>query len=317
MTEIDFSKYGPSYREYARKQYSANTAEKRIYAVNELIEYFQKQETTIDTDDFYDSVDKIRDFFDQTNVHNTKVSGIRDFLDYVGGQQDSRTEDQVDDIRDKIRLAKLQKSNSNSSTSESGELDKKEVEEKLLEDEEIDAAREAADFETQVMINVMMDSGMRPGELAALKPRVVNFNSTTVGAAVKIEDTYIQNQGLQGKPKHDSFRTVELTESTAANLQQLIEENDVDDDELIFQNYQHIYRRLKDAFTTAQVRVDEDGNDKTNVTPHWLRHNACTRLIQDHRKEDVQRYMGHKSIKITEIYEHFKEDEVIGLRAGQ
>lgn len=308
MTKVKFSDYAPGYRNYLDQgDLASNTVEKRKICLNEFIEYCQENNTIINTDNFYKAVDEIRAYFEQeeTTVHGTKVSAIRDFLEYIGTQEDSRTEDQLDDIKEKISLAKLGKNQ------DIGKLDKKELENKLLEDEEINAAKKEADTKGKLVIDLMLDTAARPGEIVAMTPEDVDFDN----GSLHINGTWSDAKGfVQKNPKHDSFRRVKISDSTLDDLKKYIEDNQVADDDHVFPHYrQDVYRPIKEAFTHAQVRVDNE-SVKTAVTPHWLRHNACTRLIQNgNSKEKVQEYMGHSSIQITEVYEHFDDTQVVDV----
>lgn len=306
MTKINFPDYGPKYRNHLdQSDLKSNTVEKRKLCVNEFIEYCQDNNLTIETDNFYDAVDEVRSYFkdDEINTHGTKVSSIRDFLDYIGTQEDSRTEDQLQDIKEKISMAKLEGKKTNV-----GRIDKDKIEEKLLKDEEIEAAKNAGSTKAELVISLLMDTAARPGELAAMTIEDVDFEK----GSFHINSTWSDAEGfVQKGPKHDSYRKVKISSESLEMLSNYIEENGFDEDDYLFDYTDDIYRPIKKAYTHAQVRVD-DG--KTNVTPHWHRHNACTRLIQKgNRKEKVQEYLGHGSIQITEHYEHFDDSQVVDV----
>lgn len=306
MTVIKFPEYGPDYRNYLENSdLKSNTIEKRKGCVNEFIDYCLENNLSIDTDDFYDSVDNIRSYFkdDEINIHGTKVSSIRDFLDYISTQEDTETEDQIQDIREKISLAKLQGTNQ-----EVGKINKDKIEEKLLKDEEIEAAKKQGSDTAELVISLLMDTAARPGELAAMTPEDVDFDEGTFS----INSTWSDAEGfVQMTPKHDSSRTVKISKDSLELLRDYIDENGFGEGDYLFDYTRDIYRPVKEAYTHAQVRVE---NGKTNVTPHWHRHNACTRLIQNgNRKEKVQEYLGHGSIQITEHYEHFDDSQVVDV----
>lgn len=309
MAEIDFRQHAPKYKQDLEEStLASNTIVKRQNMVEEFIQHCEENKLTIDTQDFYESVDAIREYFEREDItiHGTKVSAIRDFLEYIGTQVDSRTEDQLDDIKEKISLAKLKGSNQ-----EIGKMDKKELENKLLEDEEIEAAKEAGSDKAELVIDLMMDTAARPGEIVGLKPEDIDFER----GSLKIQRTWSDAKGfIQHNPKHDSYRTVKISSSTSKSLREWIEEHRIASDEFIFDSYRSdVYRPLKDAFTKANIRMDSE-KGTTIFTPHWLRHNACTRLIQNgNSKEKVQEYMGHSSVQITEVYEHFDENQVVDV----
>ena len=48
-----------------------------------------------------------------------------------------------------------------------------------------------------------------------------------------------------------------------------------------------------------------DAGIKVNVYPHMLRHAAATHFLQSsHDLRSVQEFLGHKSIKSTQVYTH-------------
>lgn len=307
MTEIDFTQHAPGYREYLEEsKLASNTVVKRKNMVDEFTEYCEKTGLTIDTDDFYESVDEIRGYFKDPsiNIHGTKVSAIRDFIEYIGTQTDSRTEDKLKDIKEKISLSEL-----NGKNQDIGSMSKEKIEDKLLDDEEIEAAKQKGSDKAGLVIDLLMDTAARPGELAAMTPEDVDFDK----GSFEINETWSDAQGfVQKGPKHDSYRTVKISSETLGELEDYIEEKGFESDEYVFSYRTDIYRPIKKAYTLAQVRVEKGGT--TRVTPHWHRHNAATRLIQNgNRKEKVQEYLGHGSIKITEHYQHFDESTVVDV----
>jgi len=314
MTELDFRDHAPKYRDYLDQckengSLKSNTVEKRKLMIDEFIEHCQKYDVTIDTSEFYDSVDEISAYFerDDITVHGTKVSAIRHFLQYIMNQVDTRTEDELDNIRDKIKMGKLSDKNE-----DIGKSDPKDREEKILSDEEIRRAKKAGSDQAALLIDLMLDSAARPGEIVAFRPADIDFDEGTF----HIKATWSDAEGfIQEVPKHEGFRKVKLRKETLKRLREYIDENDVDEDEPVFGSYRRaVYDPLKEAFTHAQVRVDNEG-DTTNFTPHWLRHNAITKLIheKDNSKEKVQHYAGHNQISTTEIYEHVDDSEVVDV----
>lgn len=309
MAEIDFINHAPDYRTYLEDStLASNTVEKRKGCVNEFIEYCEEQKLTIDTEEFYESVDKIRNFFEHPDIttHGTKVSAIRDFLEFIGTQVDSRTEDQIQDIKEKISLAEMQGKNSN----DIGKMDQEKIQSKLLKKEEIEAAKEKASEKAEIVIDLLMDTAARPGELAAMTPEKIDFDR----GSFKINETWSDAKGfVQKGPKHDSYRTVKIAEENLVRLKEYIEENGFESHDYIFSYRNDIYRPVKECYTLAQVRVE---NGTTNVTPHWHRHTKCTELANnpDNSIKRVRDYMGHKDLKITQTYLHVDRDQVVDVQ---
>lgn len=278
--------------------------------IDEVVEYFSYEDKYLYTGDFYKSVDNLKDFFDQTNLHGSKVASIRNFLNFIEQDLPERDAEKLRDVRERIKPSRL------GVESRSEKSKKKKLEEKILEKEELDAVYAVASVKEDLIIRMMLDMGTRPGELGALTPEDINFDISQgeIEATVKIHKTYSQQEGVLDSPKtEDSNRTVNLRSNTVEKLQAYIEDQGVDRDELIFDGYSEVYESIKDVFTFAHVKIGSNGI--TDFSPHSLRHNTATRLIVEdgYPKEEVQRYLGHSSVNVTEIYEHFKEDEVIGI----
>lgn len=316
MTEIDLQDYRVEYKEHQDEQeekgnVSHSTVRQRKYAVDELVEYFNYHGKVLDTDDFYGSTDELKAFFDQTDLHQSKVACIRDFLKYVKKQLPTKQADRLHDIRERIKYSRL------TDETGKGKSKKKRLEEKILDKEELAAVYYAATFREELIIRAMLDMGTRPGELAALTPNDINwdYQKGEIAATVKIDKTYSQGVGVKDTPKtEDSIRTVNLRQRTVDMLEEYIEENDIGDNELLFDSYRSIYNSIKDVFTYACVKLGDDY--MTKFSPHSLRHNTATRLIREgYPKEKVQQYLGHSSVKITEIYEHMDENRVVDIYA--
>jgi integrase len=307
MSTVDLKQYKPDYINYLENsELKGNTVEKRKLMVENFIEDHEDKKLVLDTEEFYDSVDQLREYFEQDDVkvYGTRVSAIRDFIDFVKTQVDSRTEDQLDDIKEKIKLSNL--SNKDESV---GRLEKEDIDDKLLSDEEIEAAKECASDKTCLIIDLMLDTAARPGEIVAMCPEDVDFDN----GSFYINSTWSDAEGrVVDSPKHDSYRRVKISDGVLERLREYVDDCGIGESEQVFASYRSdVYNPLKKAFTEADVKV-VDGS--TTFTPHHLRHNACTRLIQNgNRKEKVQEYMGHKSVQITEVYEHFDDSNVVDV----
>jgi len=307
MSTVDLKQYKPDYINYLENsELKGNTVEKRKLMVENFIEDYEDEKLVLDTEEFYDSVDQLREYFEQDDVkvYGTRVSAIRDFIDFVKTEVDSRTEDQLDDIKEKIKLSNL--SNKDESV---GRLEKDDIDDKLLSDEEIKAAKQEGDEKTELLIDFMMDTACRPGEAVAMRPEDIDFDKNSFYIHQTWSDA---DQEFKDAPKHDSFRRVKVSEQVLNRLKQVIDDECIGESERVWPSYRSdVYNPLKKAFTKAEVKM-QDGS--TNFTPHYLRHNACTRLIQNgNRKEKVQEYMGHKSVQITEVYEHFDDSQVVDV----
>jgi integrase len=315
VTEIQLQEYRTDYKNHVDQKrddgvLKPSTVRQRHYAVDELVEHFRKHDKSLHTDDFYKSTDNLKEFFKHTDLHGSKVACIRSFLGYIETQLPEKEAERLRDVRDRIKPSRI-------GVSRDGKSKKQLLEEKILSDEELEAVYSMADTDEELIIRAMLDMGTRPGELAALTPNDINWNyqEGEIGATVKIDKTYSQGVGVVDSPKtEDSIRTVNLRNPTVELLQQYIEKQGINDNELIFDSYRTVYNKIKNVFTFSHVKIGEDSI--TKFSPHSLRHNTATRLIKEgYPKEKVQRYLGHSSVEITEIYEHFAGDEVVDIYA--
>jgi integrase/recombinase XerD len=54
--------------------------------------------------------------------------------------------------------------------------------------------------------------------------------------------------------------------------------------------------------------IDDQQLREKHITPHCLRHSIATHLLQQGmRIEDIQQFLGHSSLKSTQIYTHLLE----------
>lgn len=315
MTEIKLSDYRTDFKEYVDKQVQKGnkkpaTKSQREYAVDEITQHFEYHDLVLDTEDFYQSVDNIKHFFDSTDVHGSKVACIRAFIKYIEGELSERDAERMRDIHDRFKPSRVD------GVSSSRKSNKQRLKEKILSEEEKQAVFSVATFEEKLILKMMLDMGTRPGELAALTPNDINwdYQSGEIGATVHINKTYSQGEGVLDSPKtEDSIRTVNLRQDTVEMLKEFIEEQEISDDELLFNSYRYVFNTVKDVFTFAHVKIGDDSI--TNYSPHNLRHQTITRLIDKdgYDKETVRKYVGHSSIEITEIYQHVADDEVVGI----
>lgn len=317
MTEIRLQDYSQGFFEFLEEEYRDNTAKNYKCQVLKLIEYFQETGETLSlkSDKINKSSDKIREFYQHTGVHNVKTNAVRRFLEYIGTQMKSQEQKNIKLISEMVKFSNV------SPTSTKSELTKEEVEPMILDQDEFDSALENADMKQYLILSLLMDTGCRASELAATQPSDYDFNpgKKDVDCVLQITKTYIQGKGVQNKPKRqDSRRAVEITEESKEILKDYIEMNDIERNELIFGNYQAIYHAVKDAFKEANVRTfkDENGDLKTRVSPHWIRHNKATQLVKEDNGldlEDIRIYIGHSNLKSLRVYTHFDESDVIGV----
>src|SRR3989338_5101484 len=138
----------------------------------------------------------------------------------------------------------------------------------------------------KLMIQLLYSSGMRLSELINLKVHDLEFS---------------KEHGWVRSGKGNKDRQFIIAEKIRSFLEDYIHENNLR--YFLFPGLQgHISHR------TVQVIVKKAAKKagiKKNVHPHTLRHSFATHLIENgFYMEDVQRALGHASIKTTNVYCH-------------
>jgi integrase len=141
-------------------------------------------------------------------------------------------------------------------------------------------------------------TGLRMGELLALRWREINFT----GSTVRVRSSWASGQLTT--PKSGKVRAVPLAPDVASALARLGQrEHWVDEDDLVFVGEAGTYldgsalrRRYKAALERAALRP---------LRFHDLRHTFGTRMIAKADIRRVQEWMGHADVQTTMRYLHF------------
>ena len=142
-----------------------------------------------------------------------------------------------------------------------------------------------------LVVTMMLDTGMRVSEVCALNLEDIDFDD---GSA----------RILGGKGDKD--RLVLFTKRTVAHLQAWMpirSMQDLDDDRACFVNRRGRRLQPRGVQRMMDALAQEAGLPKGKLTPHVLRHNFATGLLE--RGADlvtIQRLMGHATIATTRVY---------------
>lgn len=176
----------------------------------------------------------------------------------------------------------------------------------VLTPEEVAAvARAAQDEQDAAIFTVAAFTGLRMGELRALRWRDVDFASRNVFVR--------QNRVRQEtrSPKSGKIRSVPLIDQAAQALARLSgRDNFTEPSDLVFVSMTGSFlddyglrRRFYAALEAAEL-----GHKRHEHPPlrfHDLRHTFGTLGAQVWPLRDLQAFMGHASIKTTELYAHY------------
>lgn len=151
----------------------------------------------------------------------------------------------------------------------------------------LEASRDLLDV---VVVRLLFETGLRASE--ALNVRVVDVDFSKREIEVKAG-------------KYDVGRTVFFTEELGELLRLWIKISNLKgEDKLIPLSYPGLWKRLKSLASRA-------GLDPGKVRPHTLRHGFATEALR--RGVSVlalQKILGHRDVKITQIYVHLLKDDV-------
>jgi integrase len=155
---------------------------------------------------------------------------------------------------------------------------------------------------------VLRDTGLRPGELIALRWRDWHPDLRFFPIMRAIESgTRTHEKGT----KTGATKPALVTEQAAQELERLRKKTKPQPEHFIFSNYKGIpfdTHRLNWAFHRA-VRIAEIGRE--DLTPYWLRHTFNTRAIETLPDDVVRRLMGHSTEAMTRHYRDADVDSLI------
>ncbi|MEM0122449.1 MAG: tyrosine-type recombinase/integrase [Saccharolobus sp.] len=155
---------------------------------------------------------------------------------------------------------------------------KKEV--KALTEEEINRVLEACKrARDKLIIRLLLDTGLRANELLSIKIKDIDIDNNMI----RVRNT-----------KNGEERVVFFTDNTKQILKKYIRGKNLDD-KLFYITYDALYRKLKRL--GEKVGID--------LRPHVLRHTFATlSLKRGMNLITLQKLLGHKDIKTTQIYTH-------------
>jgi integrase len=154
---------------------------------------------------------------------------------------------------------------------------------------------------------VLRDTGLRPGELIALRWRDWHPELRFFPIMKAIESgTRLHEKGT----KTGATKPAMVTPQAAGEMERLRKKTKPLSEQFIFANYKGIpfdTHRLNWAFRRA-VRLAEIGRD--DLTPYWLRHTFNTRALETMPDDVVRRLMGHST---EAMIRHYRDADVDSL----
>lgn len=155
------------------------------------------------------------------------------------------------------------------------------------------------------MILLMLDAGLRVGEVVKLRRNCLmfaNLFSESVVVTADIAKTKVE-------------RTIPMTNRLKAAIKKMSElywiPSDCKMDEFAFYTKEP-FQRLSTRQIQRMVKSSAADALGIAVWPHCLRHTFATRLLNRVDTRIIQELMGHKSIQSTQIYTHPNSEHLNG-----
>jgi integrase len=148
---------------------------------------------------------------------------------------------------------------------------------------------------------ILRDTGLRPGELVALKWQDWNPEVKFFPILRAIESG---SKNREKGTKTGATKPAIITDQAAAEIEVLRKKIKPKPDDYIFSNKHGIpygTHRLSWNFHKA---VERAGLDRPELTPYWLRHTFNTRMLETMPEEVVQHLMGHSTEAMSRRYRH-------------
>jgi len=144
------------------------------------------------------------------------------------------------------------------------------------------------DLRNVTMIELIYSCALRVSELVGLD----------------INDLDLKQGFVKVMGKGSKMRFVPVGQSSIAVIENYLIKKPPCENNALFVNQKQIRISIRSVQNIIKQRAQDVGI-RVNVHPHMLRHAAATHFLQSsHDLRSVQEYLGHKSIKSTQVYTH-------------
>lgn len=167
--------------------------------------------------------------------------------------------------------------------------------------------QKADSFEIQLMILVMVNTGMRVGELVNFKPNWIDFEERSI----RIQEN---KKPIAWKPKRESMRSVPISSNVLDNLKRHLKNRKTG---YVFQSQKTKTFEVKDgkrvskrthrryAYRTIIRKVNKISQEVMGVDTgtHIFRASYASHLLANKMSlEGIRKFLGHSDIKTTLVY---------------
>lgn len=153
-------------------------------------------------------------------------------------------------------------------------------------------------------LEVMLGTGMRPGETLAFRP--IDVTETKQGMVIEVCGTLVYEQGKgtfrQDHPKTDaSHRHIPVADFAADVIRSRLEDMGPEEQETpVFHSRRGGVLSMYNFRRTFRALLELAGLQDTGVTPRWYRRTVATIIAREHGLDAAAAHLGHTSSAITE-----------------
>lgn len=149
------------------------------------------------------------------------------------------------------------------------------IDNKRFSNREVSAILSVADRYEELIVRILIDTGLETGKLAEITPEDLNYNSG--------------DKNLADIKKHE--REFDLSEETINCIRHYIEYKNISQNESILGDKRDIRNTIKDLLTFSHVKIGE--NFLSGASPRWFRYNKAMKLKEEGlSRKEVQRWFN-------------------------
>lgn len=159
-----------------------------------------------------------------------------------------------------------------------------------LTSEEVQRMYKLGNARERAIISLLLNTGLRVAEVTSLK--VADYNC----------------EELRVKTKGSRYRTIYLSESTRADIDNYINTRKVDSD-LLFASYGG--KQITDhSLNASWAKLARKANINKHITNHSFRRLVVTEVANEYGLAMAQKFIGHKNVATTAKYFQTDEEEI-------
>lgn len=291
---------------------SSQTFSDRERVLRELEKYLENENISIHLSETYEAVSKIKAFFDEADISLTGayVSALTSYFEFLS-DENLQEENEIDSC---IILLRKQLKPKSETVDEIQKVEKG----KLSQAQKLEILDSCDTLEENLIIRILLDTGMKAGELHTLKKKDLKTGDSLNPAYFKIA----RHKASKGDIKpHDENskqnpRKVALRLETLRIIQKHIDENLQEEEEFLLWGYPD-YQKTRRHFNKVISKSDISKKKKEDLSLEPFRANAMVELIEKgYSRRNIKEYMGKTSLLTSEVmtkYSNPREESPLAI----